>query len=184
MSSRRKGFNSYKICEDGKCEFYIVNKKGMNFTVLIDRFDLDRLIEFDRPWNAAWREDSKDYYPMCSEYISGRKHNKTHYLYRWIFGSPKGAVIDHIDHDPMNNRRANLRLTDQAGNLKNRGGKNSNNKSGYRNVQWDKRRNKWSVILWLNKKATRLGSFEDVDEAGRFAEEMRKKYYGKFSGND
>jgi hypothetical protein len=26
--------------------------------------------------------------------------------------------------------------------------------------------------------------FKDVDEAGRFAEAMRKKYYGEFAGNN
>ena len=36
--------------------------------------------------------------------------------------------------------------------------------------------------MQINKKNTLLGTFDDVHEAGRFAEEKRKELYGEFSG--
>jgi hypothetical protein len=36
----------------------------------------------------------------------------------------------------------------------------------------------------INGKNTILGKFNDVDEAGNFAKEMRKKYYKDFAGNN
>ena len=40
------------------------------------------------------------------------------------------------------------------------------------------------VQLQINRKNKILGYFDDVHEAGRFAEEMRQKYYGEFKGED
>ena len=69
-------------------------------------------------------------------------------------------------------------------NLTNRKGKNINNTSGYRNVYWDKKMQKWAVQLQINKKGVVLGTFpkNKLEEAGKFAEEMRQKYYGEFAG--
>ena len=43
---------------------------------------------------------------------------------------------------------------------------------------------KWAVQLQINKKGVVLGTFpkNKLEEAGKFAEEMRQKYYGEFAG--
>ena len=43
---------------------------------------------------------------------------------------------------------------------------------------------KWVVQLQIDGKNTKLGSFDDVHEAGKFAEEMRQKYYKEFCGKN
>lgn len=186
MSGRTKTFiesNIYKIINEQESEFYIINRKGEHFTVKVDTEDLNRLIQYNKSWNASWRKDSQSYYVCACEYletVNKKPKYKIHYLHRWIFDYPKGIVIDHINHDTLDNRRCNLRLTEQKKNLKNRNGKNKNNKSGYRNVC--KINNKWVVQLQINGKNTTLGRFLDVHEAGQFAEEMRQKYFGEYAG--
>ncbi len=96
------------------------------------------------------------------------------------FDKNNQKIIDHKNHNGLDNRKENLRLVDRSKNAKHRDGKNKNNKSGYRNVCWIK--GKWVVQLQIDGKNTRLGSFVDVNEAGRFAEKMREKYYGEFKG--
>ena len=44
--------------------------------------------------------------------------------------------------------------------------------------------NRYKVVLSIDGKPKRLGSFKDVDEAGAFAELMRQKYYGEFAGKN
>ena len=82
------------------------------------------------------------------------------------------------------NRKSNLRVISHSNNATNRKSRNKNNKSGYRNVCWDGY--KWVVQLSIDGKNTHLGRFdyEDLDKAGKFAEEMRQKYYGEFAGNN
>ena len=97
----------------------------------------------------------------------------------------KDKVIDHINHNTLDNRKENLRVIADSNNSKNRKTKNSNNKSGYRNVSWSKSENAWKVQISINGKNTYLKSFpyEQLEEAGRYAEEMRQKYYGEYAGN-
>lgn len=96
----------------------------------------------------------------------------------------KGEKVDHINHNTLDNRRSNLRVTIDDYNLKHRRSKNKNNSSGYRNVTFNKSTGKWLVQLQINGKNTRLGEFEDVHEAGKYAEKMRKIYYGNYAGNN
>lgn len=186
MAGRTKTFeesNKYKVINEEDSEFYIVNRKSEEFTVKISTDDLYRLLKYNKSWNASWRKDSQSYYVCACEYletVNGKPKYKIHYLHRWLFDYPEGIVIDHINHDTLDNRRTNLRLTEQKKNLEHRSGANKNNKSGYRNVCLIE--NKWIVQLQINGKNTKLGSFDDVHEAGKFAEEMRQKYYGEFKG--
>ena len=93
-----------------------------------------------------------------------------------------GKDVDHENNDTLDNRKSNMRVVEESNNSKNRKSRNRNNKSGYRNVSLIK--GKWVVQLQIDGKNKRLGSFDDVHEAGKFAEEMRQKYYGEFAGKN
>jgi hypothetical protein len=41
-------------------------------------------------------------------------------LHRILSGAAPGLVVDHINHDPLDNRRCNLRVVTQAENVRNR----------------------------------------------------------------
>ena len=96
----------------------------------------------------------------------------------------EGKDVDHINNNTLDNRKCNLRISEHKHNTRNRHGKNSNNKSGFRNVSWDGYR--WIVQLQINGKNTILGKFpyEQLEEAGTFAEQMRQKYYGEYAGRN
>lgn len=184
-SYNRKPFNDYKILNNEESEFYVINRKNEQFTIKVDTEDLTRLIKFGRPWHVAFLPNSSTYYASCCERLKtegGEKICNILYLHRWVLNYSGNNLIDHVDHDPLNNRKINLRITDIPDNSKHRGKRNKNNKSGYRNVCWHTRESKWCVQLMINGKNTVLGKFDNVDEAGIFAEQMRKKYYGEFAG--
>ena len=183
---RKKTFNEYKILDNGEAEFYITSRLGEEFVVKVSEEDIKRLVKWNKSWNASWRNDSQSYYICSCEYLGifdGQVKEKIHYLHRWIFDYPEFMHIDHINHDTLDNRRCNLRLTEQSQNLEHRSGKNKNNKSGYRNVAYIKNdKYPYRVQLMVNGKNTVLGEFDDPHVAGAFAEEMRQKYYGKYKG--
>ena len=77
------------------------------------------------------------------------------YLHRLLTDTTDPDIrVDHENYDTLDNRKNNLRVTNDDKNTKNRSSKNSNNKSGHRNVSWN----------------------------GLYAEEMRQKYYGEYAG--
>jgi hypothetical protein len=179
--------NKYKIENNEVIIFFNKNKGNITHTkVSISK--LPKLKNFDVTWFPAWRNNSNAYYVVCCEYlgmIKGKPKYKTHYLHRFIndvIGYKK--QVDHKDGNKMNNLNDNLLISNHANNGKNREKINKNNKSGYRNVFWDKSINKWVVRLQINGNNKCLGKFDDVNKANNFAKKMREKYYKEHKGID
>lgn len=92
-------------------------------------------------------------------------------MHRWLLRAPKGVLIDHInaaggmlpDGRTIDNRRANLRYATSGQNRLNSVA-NQNNKSGYKNVYWDKQRRKYRAQI---NPAFYLGMFKTAEEAAR-----------------
>jgi hypothetical protein len=99
-------------------------------------------------------------------------------------GVTKSMKVDHRNHDTLDNRKVNLRIVEDSNNSKNRRSRNKNNKSGHRNIC--RVGNRLYVQLQVNKKNAKLASFklDEMNEAVKFAGEMRQKYYGEFAGTD
>lgn len=109
--------------------------------------------------------------PAGSLYGNGYKYvpilNKRFLEHRLLFLLYNGYLvkeIDHIDRNPLNNRRENLRPTSRSLNVKNRG-LQSNNTSGAKGVTWHKNRQSWLVRIKINGKEKFVGWFKDFEEA-------------------
>lgn len=84
----------------------------------------------------------------------------------WVFvhGAPPHGDIDHVNHNPLDNRIGNLRVVDDAENAKNKK-LNKTNTSGVTGVHWDKSRGKWAAAINANGKKCLIGRFETFDDA-------------------
>lgn len=176
-------FNNYKVDGD-RVIIYLKNRLKETMECYIDLKNLNKFLELGHSWHTYWNKVNNTYYARCSVYkgtIDGKPKYEMIYMHHFIKPISQGEVVDHFDNNELNNCENNLRVTTQDKNLMNRTTKNKNNKSGYRNVCWIE--GKWIVQLQVNKKNTKLGSFDDVHEAGTFAALMREKYYGRFQGN-
>ena len=101
------------------------------------------------------------------------------FLHRLIMNPPDNMVIDHINHNPLDNRKENLRICTQQQNSMNKA-ISSNNTSGVTGVYFDKRRNKWMTYITYNNRRIFLGycnTKEDAIETRRAAE---IKYFGDY----
>lgn len=83
-------------------------------------------------------------------------------MHRHIMGTPKGLVTDHVNHNPLDNRKENLRICTQSENMRNR----RDQGKGY----WFQRQNKnWVVEIH----GIHRGTFETELEASKFASLVR-----------
>lgn len=85
-------------------------------------------------------------------------------LHRYILNVPFGMSVDHIDANPLNNCKSNLRICTQSQNLMNQRpqvGKTSK----YKGVHWYKTRNQWVSKTMINKRNIFIGYFEKEEEA-------------------
>jgi hypothetical protein len=84
-------------------------------------------------------------------------------MHRQILGATTGQSVDHINGDPLDNRRVNLRIATQAQNLLNKRAamRNGRETSKYKGVSLDRLR--WRVSF----KGKYIGWFKDEEEAAR-----------------
>lgn len=92
----------------------------------------------------------------------------------------KGELPDHIDGNPLNNTRENLRLVTRAQNSQNTR-ISTKNTSGCKGVSWRKTTKRWVAQIWANKQHYKLGEFEDYEEACRVVNEARAKLHGEYA---
>lgn len=180
--------NKYLTTGD-KTILYLNRRTSDTLECEIDTEELDKIASFDVQWFPKWSENAKTYYVCACEYLgteNGKSKHKIWYLHRFIMNAIHGEYVDHEDHNTLNNHKYNLRLSRNDENTKHRETKNSNNKSGYRNVFWSTKDERWLVVLQIDGKSKTFGRFklEDLHIAGALAEEMRQKYYKEYAGNN
>lgn len=92
------------------------------------------------------------------------------------YGEWPDGEVDHIDHDPSNNRIENLRLTSRTGNMRNQK-KHSTNTSGFRGVHYyEDRKNRWRARITVGGRQMSLGHFATKDEAIAARLDAERKY--------
>lgn len=88
--------------------------------------------------------------------------------------------IDHINHDPTDNRRHNLRKATPAQNAMNQS-LSRYNQSGVSGVSWIRDRNMWYACISINNRSRSLGRYKNKQDAIRARLHAEKEYYGEFA---
>ena len=162
------------------------DKNGNIYVCIIDTEKLSDFLDFEYAWSISFHGGRNCYYVRSTVYlgmVDGKPKYKGVLLHDFLLGFPDTQHIDHKNNNSLDNRIKNLRLATKDDNGRNRKNKNSNNTSGYRNVSFI--RDYWRVQLQVDGKNKIFPErFENVHEAGEFAEKMRRKYYGRFSGGN
>lgn len=138
---------------------------GKGRVSIVDDEDFERVSQFN--WVA--RKIQGKFYVM-----------KMLWLHRVIMNAPDGVLVDHINGNPLDNRRSNLRLCTHKENMRNRG-KSKNNTSGFKGVSWNNQSNKWQAQIAVNKKTIPLGMFVEKEDAARAYDKAARELHGKFA---
>jgi hypothetical protein len=100
------------------------------------------------------------------------------YMHRLVLKASKGQGIDHVNGDPRDNRRRNLRLCNQSQNAANRGVSKANT-SGFKGVS--KKGNGWKAQIRFRYKDFYLGTFRSKKGAALAYREASRSLFGSFS---
>lgn len=113
---------------------------------------------------------------------SSREGGKQHiiFLHQEIMGKKIGLDVDHINGDPLDNRRCNLRHVTRKQNLWNQGFR-TDNTSGYKGVCWSKKAKKWVAGICVEGKSVHLGCFILKKDAAIAYNEFAKDYRKEFA---
>ena len=143
-------------------------------TTLIDRDDFERVTK--HKWYLGSMGKG---YAAHSVWQPGGK-TKAIYLHRFILDAPPGMEVDHINGDPLDNTRKNLRLCTHKQNTYNQRVQTRVKASRFRGVR-SSRGKRWIAQIRVDGKQMYLGIFECEEDAARVYDEAAKKYFGEFA---
>ena len=103
------------------------------------------------------------------------------YMHQQVIRVPQGMVIDHVNHDGMDNRSANLRPATYAQNLYHRKKRLGAKYSKYKGICWKKKSRKWVARIGFDKKELHLGYFASEIDAAKAYDRAARKYHGQFA---
>ena len=146
-------------------EYKVHSKVYGEQVILLDDEDFARITENNIKIWVNYAPTSHGFYAIFW------KDNKRVRLHRWITDCPKGKMVDHINHNTLDNRKENLRITTHFGNMQNR----RDNKVGKTGVYYSKRdgvyvaryKNKWLGQSKVLAEAIKLREAEESVQKDR-----------------
>lgn len=143
--------------------------------VLIDEADWDALKTWI--WHVIPQTRHRSKFRVRGYPLGSR--NKRTYLHRAIVGiSDPKVEVDHINGDPLDNRKCNLRVLDRHRNQQNRKTRNRNNRSGFTGVSFSKSHRKWVAVLTVDYCPIFLGHFDSPVDAARAYDRTAREWHG------
>lgn len=152
--------------------------KGL--VALIDDEDYDRISR--HKWHSQYNSKTKSWYAIHGEYV-GNGRQKTIRMSREVLRAEPKQLIDHWNHDTLDNRKQNLRVCSNAQNQHNQRKHTEGVSSRYKGVSWRQRGNcgRWVVTIKINDKSVYLGSFKDEKEAAIVYNKAASIHFGEFA---
>ena len=157
--------NRYEIRSD-YAVIFLRQQEPPDLECAVDIPSLDTIADSDIRFSAVLNNKSKTHY--AGGYFPRTERGvpkKYIFLHRLLTGAPDGLVVDHWDHNGLNDRMANLRVVTYMENSLNRRGAPSHSTSGIRCVRFREDTQRWTAYIKLNKQSHSLGCFDTAEEA-------------------
>lgn len=145
-------------------------KYGKHKVIVDDNFNVDIKL------SVVFKKDVP--YVACYDKVL----KKSVLLHRYIMKYPLNKMVDHINHNTLDNRQENLRECTNSQNQAN-AKLRKDNISGYKGVviENDRGRKRIRAKIVVKGKIIRLGDYRDVESAYSAYKKAACKYFGEYS---
>lgn len=142
------------------------------YVAIIDEADADQASA--RTWSA--RIDGRNVYAVTKTRTSDGSRRLLG-MHTFLTGWP---LVDHINGDGLDNRRANLRHATTAQNQRN-ARLRSDNASGFKGVHWDASQRRWKAQISVGGKRLSRGRYLTAEEAAHAYDDAARELHGEFA---
>lgn len=151
-----------------------------------------RILGKSRMYGNKYIKVSEEDFDMLNQYSwtiekSGRRFYATTRIngvkirmHRLLLKPKKTQQVDHINHNGLDNRRENIRLSTHIQNTRNRERTNKR-KQRYKGVHYHKKMKKYQASISYNKRRYFLGSFKRAKDAAKAYNDAAIKYFKQFA---
>ena len=143
----------------------------------IDGEDFEKVNKYK--WYLSKDKRRDNYYLMYDDRGPDRK-GKILLLHRIIMDCPEGLVVDHINHNTLDNRKENLRICNKSQNAMN-AIKQKNTKSKYKGVSINKITGKFIAYIKNNGKFEYIGAYSEENAAAIAYNKKAYEYHREFA---
>lgn len=147
---------------------------GGRYFATVDPEDFERVSQ--HKWSLARSGNRRTFYAQRAA------DGTTEMMHNFITGARQ---VDHVNHDGLDNRRANLRDGSGCKNARNQRKTSSNASSQYKGVSWRKpdasHGQGWEVHIRVAGKQRYLGKFDDEVEAAKVYDYAALRHYGEYA---
>lgn len=160
--------NHYELSVDGGLKIELRRRSGPNQWAWIDDKDFVLVDSYPGFWQARW---SPSAYTFYAQIRTGKNPSVFVQMHRLIMNVVQEdhlkVVVDHENHNGLDNRRTNLERVTRAVNQFRRAGAQINNKCGLRGVtKINTRKNRpWRAATYKNRSTQTIGYFDTKEEA-------------------
>jgi hypothetical protein len=152
------------------------------YEAIVDDADYERASA--HRWFASVQRNRKDgtiwnVYAVRTVVIDAK--NTREHLHRFLLGvTDLSVLVDHINHDGLDNRRENIRCATYSQNNAN-SRKRAGTSSRFKGVHWSSRERKWLAEIRVNKKQKYLGLFSSEEAAAQAYAKAAGVAFGEFA---
>lgn len=125
-------------------------------------------------------------YPYVYRFVEANGSKTCERLHRHILGvidgiDLTGKVIDHINGDPLDNRRENLRVCVDRQNLRNQSMRRVQKTSAYKGVSQSKNHRRWRASIFVDYKRVHIGYFDTPEQAAEAYDNAARSMHGEYA---
>lgn len=102
-------------------------------------------------------------------------------LHRLLMNAPSGLVVDHINGDPLDNRRSNLRICQQGDNARNREGHRLRRLANGRYLGVLAIGKNWGATICPKGERIYLGLYATAEDAARAYDIAARDHFGEYA---